>query len=160
MHSHVVRFNSYSAVSSSPPLYNLGILKLFFRTNDEGVENERVITMSELRALANAAADQGISGRGHLLDRNDAIRSHYYGQSTWSITRLNSENFSKFFLCLDILFLAYSPESTHLVVQKPAETISNLLEYSWFFRLFRGFSYKNLQTQWDPDTCYISKESP
>ena len=56
--------------------YSLGILKLFFRTNDGGVENERVITMSELRALANAAADQGISGRGHFLDGNDAIRSH------------------------------------------------------------------------------------
>ena len=76
------------------------------------------------------------------------------------MARLNSEDFSKFFLCLDILFLAYSPESTHLVVHKTAETISNLLEYSWFFRLFRGFSYKNFQTQWDPNTCYISKESP
>ena len=56
----------------------LGILKLFFRTNDEGT----VITMSELRALAIAAADRGISGRGHLLDGNDAIRSHYYGRLT------------------------------------------------------------------------------
>ena len=49
--------------------YSLGILKLFFRTNDEG----RVITMSELRALADAAADRGISGRGHFLDGNDAL---------------------------------------------------------------------------------------
>ena len=30
------------------------------------------------------------------------------------ISRLNSEDFSKFFLCLDILFLTYSYESTHL----------------------------------------------
>ena len=78
----MVRFNSYSAVSSCPPLYSLGTLKLFFRTNDEGVENERVITMSELRALAIAAADRGISGWGYLLDGNDAIRSHYYGRLT------------------------------------------------------------------------------
>ena len=56
----------------------LGISKLFFRTNDEG----RVITLSELRALTNAAANHGISGRGHLLDENDAIRSHYYGRLT------------------------------------------------------------------------------
>ena len=56
----------------------LGILKLFFRTNDE----ETVITMSELRALAIAAADRGISGWGYLLDGNDAIRSHYYGRLT------------------------------------------------------------------------------
>ena len=51
-----------------------GILKLFFRTNDEGT----FITMSQLRALANAAENHGISGRGHLLNGNDAIRSHYY----------------------------------------------------------------------------------
>ena len=29
--------------------------------------------MSELRALADAAADRGISGRGHFLDGNDAL---------------------------------------------------------------------------------------
>ena len=60
----------------------------------------------------------------------------------WLIARLNSEDFSKFFLCLDILFLTYSDESTYLEVQKTAEIVSNICEYSWFFRLFRGFSYR------------------
>ena len=46
------------------------------------------------------------------------------------IFRLNSEDFLKFFLCLDILFLAYSDESTYLEVQKTAEIVSNFLEYS------------------------------
>ena len=58
------------------------------------------------------------------------------------ITRLNSEDFSKFFLCQDILFLTFSYESTYQEVQKNAKIFSIILEYSWFFRLFRGFSYK------------------
>ena len=44
--------------------------------------------------------------------------------------RLNSEDFSKFLLCLDILFLTYSPVRAHLEVQKTAEIISYILEYS------------------------------
>ena len=44
--------------------------------------------------------------------------------------RLNSEDFSNFFLCLDISFLAYSDESTYLEVQKTAEMFPNILEYS------------------------------
>jgi len=59
--------------------------------------------------------------------------------------RLNSEDFSKFFLCLDILVLTYPYESTHSEVQKNAEILSDILEYSWFFRLFRGFSYKTFE---------------
>ena len=58
------------------------------------------------------------------------------------IVRLNSEDFSKFFLWLDALFLTFSYVSTHSEIQKNAWFFSNFLEYSWFFQLFRGFSYK------------------
>ena len=44
--------------------------------------------------------------------------------------RLNSEDFSKFFLGLDILLLTYSDESAHLDVKKNAGFFSNILEYS------------------------------
>ena len=37
------------------------------------------------------------------------------------ITRLNSGDFSKFFLCSDIIFLTYSLEKTHLIVPKHVE---------------------------------------
>ena len=63
----------------------------------------------------------------------------------YRINRLTSEDFSKFFLRLGILLLTYSPERAHLEVQKTAEIISNILEYSWFFQLFRGFSYKTFK---------------
>ena len=62
-----------------------------------------------------------------------------------NLARLNSEDFSKFFLCLDILFLTCSYESTHLEAQKNAEIFSDILEYSWFFRLFRGFLYRTFE---------------
>ena len=73
---------------------------------------------------------QDISMAQRPLHEEASISSLDLPRVLTSIGRLNSEDFSKFFLCLDILFLAYSPESTHLVVQKTAETISNLLEYS------------------------------
>ena len=44
--------------------------------------------------------------------------------------RLNSEDFSKFFLCQDILFLTFSYESTYQEVQKNAKIFSIILEYS------------------------------
>ena len=47
-----------------------------------------------------------------------------------SMVRLNSEDFSKFFLCLGILFLTFSYERTHQEVQENAEIFSNILEYS------------------------------
>ena len=46
-----------------------------------------------------------------------------------SMCRLNSEDFSKFFLCQDILFLTFSYESTHQEVQKNAKIFSIILEY-------------------------------
>ena len=46
------------------------------------------------------------------------------------IVRLNSENFSKFFLCLDILLLTYSHESTPSEVTNNADNFPNILEYS------------------------------
>ena len=51
-----------------------------------------------------------------------------------SIFRLNSEDFSKFFLSLDILFLTSSYERTHEKVQKNAKNFS---DYSWIFMIFR-----------------------
>ena len=50
------------------------------------------------------------------------------------IFRLNSEDFSKFFLSLDILFLTSSYERTHEKVQKNAKNFS---DYSWIFMIFR-----------------------
>ena len=47
-----------------------------------------------------------------------------------SIVRLNSEDFSKFFLCVDILVLTYPYESTHSEVNNNAEIVSGILEYS------------------------------
>ena len=44
--------------------------------------------------------------------------------------RLNSEDFSKFFLCQDILFLTFSYESTYQEVQKNAKIFSIILELS------------------------------
>ena len=55
------------------------------------------------------------------------------------MSRLNSEDFSKFFLCLDVLFLTYSDESTYLEVQKTAEIVSNILESSKKIQHFSGF---------------------
>ena len=46
------------------------------------------------------------------------------------IHRLNSEDFLKFFLCSDIIFLAYYYDRTHFTVPKNDETFSNILEYS------------------------------
>jgi len=46
------------------------------------------------------------------------------------MVRLNSEDFSEFFLCLDILVLTYPDESTHSEVQKNADILSNIREYS------------------------------
>ena len=43
--------------------------------------------------------------------------------------RLNSEDFSKFFLCQDIFFLTFSYESTHQEVLKNAEISPIILEY-------------------------------
>ena len=57
------------------------------------------------------------------------------------INRLNSTNFSKFFLCIDVYFLTWSYESTHLV-QKKVEFFSYTLEYSWFFDFFVVFRTK------------------
>ena len=44
------------------------------------------------------------------------------------IDRLNSEDFLKFFLCLDILFPTYIYESTRREMQKNAKIFSNILE--------------------------------
>ena len=55
-----------------------------------------------------------------------------------TIVRLNSDDFSKFFLYLGILFLTYSHESTQLEMQKNT-VFSNLL---YNIHHFRGFSDK------------------
>jgi len=60
------------------------------------------------------------------------------------MVRLNSEDFSEFFLCLDILVLTYPDESTHSEVQKNADILSNIREYSWFFDFFEVFHIKLL----------------
>ena len=69
-----------------------------------------------------------------------------------AMSRLNSGDFSIFFLCLDILFLTYSYERADRKVRKNAKFFSNILEYSWFFRLFRGFLFKTFEHS-EPQTC-------
>ena len=54
--------------------------------------------------------------------------------------RLNSEDFSKIFLCQDILFLTFSYGSTHQEVLKNAEFFRlflNIHDYFDFFEVFR-----------------------
>ena len=62
--------------------------------------------------------------------------------STISNPGLNSEDFLKSILCSDIICPTYLYDRTHLIVQKSVEIFTKIFEYSWFFRLFRGFSYK------------------
>ena len=81
-------------------------------------------------------------------------------RSWWDIVRLNSEDFLKFFLCSDILFQTFPYERADWEVRKNAKFFSNSREYSWFFRLFRGFSYKNFFVQWATVTCYVALDSP
>ena len=51
------------------------------------------------------------------------------------ITRLNSEDFSNFFLCLDIIIWPYYYERTPREIQKNVE----FFEFSWIFLIFFGF---------------------
>ena len=57
--------------------------------------------------------------------------------------RLNSEDFSNFFLCLDILFLTFSQERALQEVRKNVEFFRIFLNFHDFFSLFRGFSCKS-----------------
>ena len=79
---------------------------------------------------------------------------------SYHISRLNSEDFLKFFLCSDILFQTFPYERADWEVRKNAKFFSNSREYSWFFRLFQGFSYKNFFVQWATVTCYVALDSP
>ena len=58
------------------------------------------------------------------------------------MVRLNSGDFSKFCVCLDIIFWAFSYERTLEEVQKNDEFFRIFLNFHDFFRFFRGFSYK------------------
>ena len=72
------------------------------------------------------------------------------------MVRLNSENFSKFFVCLDIIFWAFSNERTLGEVQKNVEFFWIFLNFPDFFRFFRGFSYKFFCTvSYSPVLCII-----
>ena len=57
---------------------------------------------------------------------------------TLHMVRLNSEDFSKFFLCLDIIFLTYTFERTHLIVPKNVEIFRIFLNIHDFFEVFRS----------------------
>ena len=56
---------------------------------------------------------------------------------------MNSEDFSKFLLCSDTIFLTDSSESTHLEVQKNVEIFRIFLNIHEFSRHFRRFSFKS-----------------
>ena len=58
------------------------------------------------------------------------------------MVRLNSGDFSKFCVCLDIIFWDFSYERTLGEVQKNVEFFWIFLNFHDFFRFFRGFSYK------------------
>ena len=58
----------------------------------------------------------------------------------YDICRLNSEDFSKFFLCLGILFLTFSYERTHQEVQEKADFFRifwNIHDFFDFLEVFR-----------------------
>ena len=55
------------------------------------------------------------------------------------IHRLNSEDFSKFFVCLDIIFWAFSYERTLGEVQKNVEFFPISLNFHDFFDFFDVF---------------------
>ena len=61
--------------------------------------------------------------------RGDTNFSNKYDHSTWMIQVLKPLFLGKITV-IDILFLTYSSERAHLEVQKTAEIISNILEYS------------------------------
>ena len=70
------------------------------------------------------------------------------------ICRLNSEDFSNFFL-FRYYFLNHSLERTYLIVPKNVKIFSNIDGYSWFFRPFRGFSFKICTVSYSHVICTI-----
>ena len=59
------------------------------------------------------------------------------------MARLNSEDFSKFLLCSDIIFFTDSYESRHREVQKNVEIFRIFLNIHEFSQHFRRFSFKS-----------------
>ena len=57
------------------------------------------------------------------------------------ISRLNSEDFSNFLWCLDIIFSTYYYERTHKNVQKNHEFLRIFSNFCEFFPFFRGFLF-------------------
>ena len=69
---------------------------------------------------------------GPLKDKTESVSVNPVESSknhAYIMPRMNSENISNFFVCLDILFLTYSNESMHLEVK----------HNTGFFRIFLNF---------------------
>ena len=64
------------------------------------------------------------------------------GYIDFIMLRLNSEDFSKFLLCSDTIFLTNSYESTHREVRKNVEIFRIFLNIHEFSQHFRSFSFK------------------
>ena len=58
------------------------------------------------------------------------------------INRLNSEDFSNFLWCLDIIFSTYYYERTHKNLQKNHEFFRIFWNFWEFFPFFRGFLFR------------------
>ena len=77
------------------------------------------------------------------IDNRIRFFSELLNLSVVLIARLNSEDFSKFLLCSDIIFFTDSYESRHREVQKNVEIFRIFLNIHEFSRHFRSFSFKS-----------------
>ena len=86
---------------------------------------------------------------GPLKDKTESVSVNPVESSknhAYIMPRMNSENISNFFVCLDILFLTYSNESMHLEVKHNTGFFSNILKFSRFFDFCEFFRLKLLRT--------------
>ena len=74
--------------------------------------------------------------------------------------RLNSEDFSKFLLPLDIIFWANFYERTHKNLNKKQKFLRIFENFLDFFQVFRSFSKFCFFVQQDAVTCYPPNDSP
>ena len=79
------------------------------------------------------------SGRSSLCSRDRPFS--IFGAFISLIVRLNSEDFSNFLWCLDIIFSTYYYERTHKNVQKNHEFFRIFWNFREFFPFFRGFLF-------------------
>ena len=72
----------------------------------------------------------------------NALKLQFLAYAAYDMPRLNSEDFSKFFLCLDILFSTHLFESTRQEMHKNANFFRIFLNVHDFFNFFEVFRVK------------------